>query len=140
MYVLSYLQSAGSDGPVSSEELSRSINASPVCIRRVLTPLRESGLVTSRPGPRGGWVLASPAESITLARVWKLLQGDEPVMGIHGPNPACPVGVGVQRALVAIDADVAGAVEATLARTTVADVLSAEERSAVDATKEDWPR
>lgn len=65
-----------------------------------------------------------PAETITLAEVWRLVQGDDPVLGLHGPNPSCPVGVDVQHALVALDRDVAAAVEARLAEVTVADVLN----------------
>ena len=122
VHVLTYLSAVGAADPISSDELSESINASPVYIRRVLTPLRESGLVASRSGPHGGWTLVRPAASISLAQVWRLLQGENHVLGIHGPNPSCPVGVDVQRTLLAIDRAVADAVAATLAGWTVADV------------------
>ena len=128
VHVLTYL--AGVDDevdakrPVSSDELASSVNASPVYVRRVLTPLRESGMLASRPGPHGGWTLTRAAQSISLAEVWRLVQGDDPVLGLHGPNPSCPVGVRVQRALVAIDRDVAQAVDARLDRVTVADLIA----------------
>lgn len=124
VHVLTYLAGVGHHGPVSSDELSASVNANPVYVRRVLTPLRSSGLVTSRPGAKGGWVLMRAPEAITLADVWRLVQGDDPVLGLHGPNPSCPVGVDVQRALSSIDRDVAAAVESRLAEITVADVLN----------------
>ncbi len=124
VHVLTYLAGEGDTGPISSDELSASVNANPVYVRRVLTPLRQNGLVASHPGARGGWVLLRPAASITLAEVWRLVQGRDPVLGLHGPNPSCPVGMDVQRALVALDRDVADAVEARLATQTIADVLS----------------
>jgi Rrf2 family protein len=123
VHVLTYLAGVDVPRPVSSDELAASVNASPVYVRRALTPLRESGIVTSSPGARGGWVLTRSAETITLAEVWRLVQGNDPVLGLHGPNPLCRTGTGVQRALVAIDREIASAVEAQLGRTTVANVL-----------------
>jgi Rrf2 family protein len=123
VHVLTYLAGSDVPGPVSSDELAASVNASPVYVRRVLTPLRESGIVVSTPGARGGWVLNRPAETITLAEIWRLVQGDDPVLGLHGPNPQCRTGVGVQRTLVALDRELAAAVEARLGEVTVAHVL-----------------
>ncbi|MFC7672854.1 Rrf2 family transcriptional regulator [Mycolicibacterium sp. GCM10028919] len=123
VHVLTYLADADVPGPVSSDELAASVNASPVYVRRVLTPLRRSGIVTSTPGAHGGWVLTRPAETITLAEIWRLVQGDDPVLGLHGPNPRCPTGVGVNRALAALDRELADAVEARLGEVTVADVV-----------------
>lgn len=123
VHVLTYLAGTDVPGPVSSDELAASVNASPVYVRRVLTPLRESGIVASTPGARGGWVLNRPAGTITLAEIWRLVQGDDPVLGLHGPNPQCRTGVGVQRTLVALDRELAGAVEARLGEVTVAHVL-----------------
>jgi Rrf2 family protein len=123
VHVLTYLAGIEATRPVSSDELAASVNASPVYVRRVLTPLRESGMVTSRPGAHGGWVLERAAASITLAEVWRLVQGDDPILGLHGPNPSCRTGTHVQRALVSIDREVARAVDARLGRVSVADVL-----------------
>jgi Rrf2 family protein len=123
VHVLTYLASADVPGPVSSDELAASVNASPVYVRRVLTPLRESGIVTSTPGAHGGWVLNRPAETITLAEIWRLVQGDDPVLGLHGPNPQCPTGMGVKRALAALDRELVDAVEARLGEVTVAHVV-----------------
>lgn len=124
VHVLTYLAAAGAGRPVSSDELSISTNVNPVHVRRVLGPLRNAGLVRSRPGVHGGWELAADPTEISLAQVWRLLQGDEPVLGLHGPNPACPVGRNIQTSLHALDRAVAAAVEAELGRTTIQDVLS----------------
>ncbi|MEV5413623.1 Rrf2 family transcriptional regulator [Thermopolyspora sp. NPDC052614] len=126
VHVLTYLAGVAGARPVSSDELSASTNVNPVHVRRVLGPLRAANLVRSRPGAHGGWELAAPAEGIALAEVWRLLQGDDPVLGLHGPNPSCPVGREVQRTLTALDRAVADAVAEELARFTVHDVVSGE--------------
>ncbi|MER7668211.1 Rrf2 family transcriptional regulator [Kitasatospora sp. NPDC096128] len=124
VHVLTYLAGTADSGPVSSEQLSQSTNANPVYVRRVLGPLREAGLVRSRPGVHGGWELAAEPGTVTLAQVWRLLQGTDPVLGLHGPDPACEIGRGVQRSLTALDRAIAGAVAAELERFTVQDVLT----------------
>lgn len=78
-------------------------------------------------------MLTRPADSITLAEVWCLVQAGDPVLGLHGPNPSCPVGIDVQRALVVIERQVADAVETRLGTITIADVLSDAAKSAVDS-------
>ena len=90
----------------------------------VKSACRTSALLRSRPGLPGGWELAADARDLTLAEVWRLLQGDDPVLGLHGPDPQCSVGRSVQRSLLALDDIVAGAVETELGRFTLHDVLN----------------
>lgn len=123
VHVLAYLAGV-EDRPVSSDELSGSTNVNPVYVRRVLGPLRDAGLLRSRPGVHGGWELAAAPQRITLAQVWTILQGSDPVLGLHGPDPACPVGRSVQNSLTALDHLVFQALTAELAKFTVHDVLS----------------
>ena len=123
VHVLTYLSVMGEQRPVSSDELSASTNTNPVYVRRVLGPLREAGLVRARQGSQGGWQLARPAEGIGLDEVWAILQAGEPVLGLHGPNPECPVGFGIQQALGGLDGAVVAAVRAELGRRSVADLV-----------------
>lgn len=129
VHVLTYLAGVTEGRVVRSEELSESTNVNAVYVRRVLGPLRDAGLVRSRPGVHGGWELAADAADITLEQVWLLLQGSDPVLGLHGPDPACAVGRGVQGALTELDRSVAGAVAAELRRFTVRDILLGVESS-----------
>ncbi|WP_033291017.1 Rrf2 family transcriptional regulator [Amycolatopsis jejuensis] len=124
VHVLTYLAGVADDHVASSDELAKSANVNPVYVRRVLGPLREAGLVHSRPGVKGGWALAADSGQITLDRVWRLLQGEEPVLGLHGPDPACATGRLVQTTLTALDRTVADSVSESLSRYTVRDVLS----------------
>jgi Rrf2 family protein len=99
------------DTVLNSEVLADSAGASAVHVRRILGRLRGAGIVTSRPGVGGGWVLNGCPDEITLADVWRVVQGDDRVLGLHGASPDCPVGQRIQRSLVAIDRRAARAVE-----------------------------
>jgi len=43
---------------------------------QILSELRNGGLITSRRGKQGGYVLARPPEKITLYDIVKLIEGD----------------------------------------------------------------
>ena len=110
------------DEVLSSERLAGSANANPVHVRRVLGALRRAELVRSRPGVHGGWQLERGAYEVTLAEVWRAVQGDDPLLGLHGAAPECTVGQRIQRALGDVDRRAARAVEDELARTTIGDL------------------
>lgn len=124
VHVLTYLAGIHDGRPASSDELSQSTNVNPVYIRRVLGPLREAGLVRSRPGSHGGWELAADPARISLDLVWRQLQGTDPVLGLHEPDPSCTTGRSVQKSLVALDQEVAGAIAGSLRHVTVAHLLA----------------
>lgn len=123
VHVLTYLADDDQHGAVSSDDLAASADVNPVHVRRLLGPLRAAGIVRSRPGPHGGWELAARPEDISLGHIWRLLQGDDSLLGLHSPSSDCPVGRGVQPFLVELDRGVTHAVEIELGRTTVLDVL-----------------
>ncbi|MET9564051.1 Rrf2 family transcriptional regulator [Streptomyces tauricus] len=122
VHVLVILAIAPEGHTVSSEELSKSANVNPVYVRRVLGPMRNAGLVRSRSGANGGWELVVDPAQITLEKVWLVLQGDEPVLGLHGPDPTCVTGRSVQKSLVSIDRRVADAVATALGHFTVQEI------------------
>lgn len=121
VHVLTLLSGAP-DRVLSSERLGGSAGANPAHVRRVLGTLRRAGIVGSRPGVHGGWQLVRAAEALTLAEVWRAVQGDDPVLGLHGAAPECSVGQRIQRALEEVDRRAARAVEEELAGTTVAQL------------------
>lgn len=123
VHVLTYLAGTDPAHAVSSEELAGSVNVNPVHIRRVLGPLRKAGLVRSRSGQHGGWTLGRPAEAIGLDELYTIVGGVDPLVGMHGPNPSCPVGHGIQSAMIEIERELVAAVRADLARRTVRDLL-----------------
>ncbi len=58
----------------TSADIADHAGTNPVVVRRVLGKLREAGLLTSEKGHAGGWRLAKPAASITLADVYLALE------------------------------------------------------------------
>lgn len=114
----------------SSEVMASSVGANPVHIRRVLGRLREAGFVVSRPGPRGGWQLLRSPEQTTLADVWRVINGEDPVLGVHEAAPNCEVGQRIQANLEGIDRRALAAVEAELEMTTLAQLAAQAEPAA----------
>src|SRR5918996_3896041 len=80
----------------SSDVMAASVGSNPVHIRRVLGRLREAGFVASRPGPHGGWRPLRPPPETTLADVWRVMNGEDPVLGVHEAAPNCVVGQQIQ--------------------------------------------
>lgn len=109
----------------TSEGMAASAGSNPVHLRRVLGRLRKAGLVTSRPGPGGGWSLVRAPGATTLADVWRAMNGDDPVLGLHAASPNCEVGQRIQGNLAQIDRRARTAIVAELETTTLADLAEA---------------
>ncbi|UUZ94083.1 Rrf2 family transcriptional regulator [Paenibacillus sp. P25] len=107
---------------VNSELMARSVNTSPVIIRRILAKLVHGGLVTAAAGAAGGSMLARPAEQITLLDVYRV-EGKRPVcLPGNEPNRECMVGRSVQGILCGKLAHAEEAFENQLAQVTIADL------------------
>jgi Rrf2 family protein len=109
----------------TSEGMAASAGSNPVHLRRVLGRLRKAGLVSSRPGPGGGWQLVRAPSETTLADVWRAMNGDDPVLGLHAASPNCEVGQRIQGNLTRIDQRARAAIVAELETTTLADLAEA---------------
>jgi Rrf2 family protein len=121
VHALTLLAHAGGD-VLSSESIAGSAGANPVYVRRVLGRLREAGYVRSRPGVHGGWQLARDSGDVTLGDVWRVIEGDEGLLGVHQASPDCVQGQDIQRTLTAIDRRASLAVQAELDAITVAEL------------------
>jgi Rrf2 family protein len=108
----------------TSEVMAASVGSNPVHIRRVLGRLREAGFVASRPGPHGGWRLLRSPEQTTLADIWRVINGEAPVLGVHEAHPNCQVGQRIQANLEGIDRRALAALEAELETTTLAQLAA----------------
>jgi len=71
------LLAAEPDGLQTSEDVAGKLSINPVVIRRVFSLLHRAGLLESQKGPHGGSRLAKPAKTITLADVYKALDGGD---------------------------------------------------------------
>lgn len=110
---------------LTSEYIAGSVNTNPVVIRRILGVLRKARLVTSQPGVTGGWELAAKPSAITLGQIYQIIRPGT-VFALHSqkPNPRCPIGKNVQQGLAAHYRKAQSAMEAELARASIADVLN----------------
>ena len=111
--------------PVTSELLAASINTNPSLVRRLLIQLGQAGLTRSKMGAGGGALLARPADRITLLDVRRAVGETAAVFPLHpSPNMACPVGRNIGAALDMRVRAVQRAMEAELARTTIAQLAA----------------
>ncbi|HEY7034369.1 MAG TPA: Rrf2 family transcriptional regulator [Thermomicrobiales bacterium] len=116
---------------ITSERMAESVRAHPVHVRRVLGALREAGLVTSQPGPGGGWKLTRSPEAITLRDIYRAVE-HEPLFGVpQHPSEDCPISQCIPGVLATCFREAEAALEERLGQVTIADVIDAV-RSAVD--------
>ena len=112
--------------PVSSDAAAASVGTNAAHLRRIMGPLRDAGIVESRPGAGGGWTLGRPASRISMADVWDASYGDEGLVTLHPePNPACAVGAHIGGVLEDLSDRATRAARTELARTTLEDVRAA---------------
>ncbi len=86
------LLAAKAGKPTSSDYIAGSVGTNPVLIRRLMGDLRAAGIVDSRAGATGGFVLAQPVERIGLDEIYRAVE-DAPLFARHeNANPNCPIG------------------------------------------------
>ncbi|HEX6507367.1 MAG TPA: Rrf2 family transcriptional regulator [Chloroflexota bacterium] len=110
--------------PITSEMASESVNTNPVVIRRILGLLRKAGLVSSQPGPAGGWLLERDPDQITLRDVYRAVK-DESLFSMHHrpPSAQCHVGRNIQETLEGYFSAAECALAEKLGEHTIADVV-----------------
>ena len=124
---LGYKADRGDEGWIGSPALAESIQTNPVVVRRIVMALARAGLIESQPGRGGGSRLARPAESITLADIYRAVEeGETPVLAYNPnpPNPRCEVSSSIRNALTPVFAGVDDAVKAALEKTTLAELVA----------------
>ena len=110
---------------VNSEFLAGSIGVNPVIVRTVTSKLREAGILNTQRGSSGA-TIAKPLDEITFYDIYKAVDSVDSGEGLfhfhEQPNPQCPVGRNIHKALDGRLSDVQKAMEDELRKTTVADV------------------
>lgn len=77
---------ANSDaGPLKAEAIAEAQDIPHKFLEGILNDMRRGGLVRSQRGVHGGYRLAEPAESITLADVIRIVDG--PLVSVRGVRP-----------------------------------------------------
>lgn len=111
---------------ITSDFLASSINVNPVIIRKILSQLKDAGLIEVKRGP-GGAAIARPLEEITFFDVYRSVDCIEENMLFHfheNPNPDCPVGKNIHRVLDDKLFRIQAAMEQELRTITLADMSS----------------
>jgi len=72
--------------PAKIQDIGRAQGVSPRFLEVILNELRHAGLVESRRGNEGGYLLAKPAKEITVNEVVQCVQGPISVAGEEGPK------------------------------------------------------
>ena len=110
---------------VNSEFLAGSIGVNPVIVRSVISQLREAGIVQTQRGSSGA-ELAKRLDEITLFDVYKAVGSvneEEGLFHFHEqPDPDCPVGGNIHKALDGKLADIQKAMEEQMKRITLRDI------------------
>jgi Rrf2 family protein len=82
---LAAASAAAEKGPVKGETIARR-QAIPVnFLENILSDLRRAGIVASQRGAAGGYWLAVPADSVTIADVVRIVEG--PLADVRGAPP-----------------------------------------------------
>lgn len=125
IHMLSYIALYQHKEKVTSDVLAASIEVNPVIIRRLLSRLKGAGMITVYRGT-GGTFLAKEPKDITLFDVYETAENlkEEGLFHFHEhPNPKCPVGRDIHRALDGRLHEAQKAMEEKLASFTLADVI-----------------
>ena len=109
---------------VTSEFLASSINTNPVIIRKILSQLKNAGLITVARGT-GGIALTRPKADISFFDVYEAIEPVEKGDLFHfheGPNPDCPVGRNIHALLDGKLGAIQSAMETEMKKYTMADI------------------
>lgn len=111
---------------ITSDFLANSINVNPVIIRKILSQLKDAGLIEVKRGP-GGAAIAKPLDEITFFDVYRSVDCIEENTLFHfheNPNPNCPVGKNIHQVLDDKLLRIQTAMEQELKSITLADLNS----------------
>lgn len=107
---------------MTSETMAKVYGTSPVMLRRVLSRLRQAGLVHTRTGTHGGSVLARAASDISLREVFESVQEEKPLLPEYSTECSGAVAPVLGNYLAELFAEAEEALLAKLATVTVAQM------------------
>lgn len=101
MHMLSCMDVFKDEYKITSDFLASSIQVNPVIIRKLLSQLKDAGLIEVKRGP-GGATIAKPLNEITFLDVYRAVDCVEENTLFHfheNPNKDCPVGRNIHNIL-----------------------------------------
>lgn len=109
-----------SSSPLKGERIATAQGIPLKFLENILVDLRVAGLVNSRRGPEGGYWLAEPADSVTVADVVRASDG--PLASVRGEKPEDLDYAGNAEALRDVWVAVRASLRGVLEHVTLADI------------------
>ena len=109
---------------VKSDQIAAAQEIPAKFLEQILSDLRRAGLVSSRRGADGGYVLARPADEISMADIIRAVDG--PLAWVRDQRPGAVAYNGNAAPLREVWIAVRAALRSVLDDVTVADVLAGE--------------
>ena len=125
IHIFACVETFGEEYKITSDFLASSINVNPVIIRKILSQLRNAGLIEVARGT-GGTTVTRPFSEITFYDVYEAVDLLEEGMLFHfheNPNPCCPVGKNIHMALDDKLVCIQKAMENEMKKFSIADVV-----------------
>lgn len=125
IHMLTCMETFKEEYKITSDFLAGSIRVNPVIIRRILSQLKDAGMIEVKRGT-GGAAIVKPLDEITFLDVYRAVEciEDDTLFHFHeNPNPDCPVGKNIHNILDDKLIRVQEAMERELQSITLADVM-----------------
>lgn len=116
------IAAAESEWPLKSERVATAQGIPLRFLENILAELRHAGIVESRRGAEGGFLLARPAAEITLADIIRAIDG--PLAGVSGQRPEKLEFEGAAAPLRDVWVAVRASLREVLEHVTLADVVA----------------
>ena len=124
LHIFACVDTFQDDYKVTSDFLAASINTNPVIVRKILSQLKNAGLIHVARGT-GGITPARPLAEITFFDVYEAIEPMENGDLFHfheEPNPECPVGRNIHGLLDGKLKAIQSAMETEMKKYTMADI------------------
>ncbi|MDX3537205.1 Rrf2 family transcriptional regulator [Streptomyces sp. MB09-01] len=128
------LAASQEDGPVKAEAIADAQDIPHKFLEGILNDMRRGGLVLSQRGGNGGYRLAKPARSISIADVIRVVDG--PLVSVRGVRPPDLSYTGPAQALLPLWIALRANVREILDGVTLADVAASDLPADVSALAE----
>lgn len=92
IHAMAFMGQADGDGPVSVARMAEAFGVSEAHLAKVLQGLARRGLLSSRRGARGGFVLARNPKDLTLLEIHDAVDGPLPCATCMLDRPMCVKG------------------------------------------------
>jgi len=113
---------ASGDGPVTAEVVANAQEIPLNFLENILVELKRAGIVESRRGSAGGYLLARPAAEISVADVIRAVEG--PLANVRGISPDVLVYSGSAERMRDVWVALRASIRSVLERVTLADIAS----------------